>query len=256
MIHVAVLLPQYLDMILAGTKTVECRLTKQARDPYERIEPGERIYFKLSAGEFAATAIADHVMFESGLTPARVKELKRDYNSLIGGEDAFWSWKRDSNYVTLVWLREVQPIDNGPLIRPLQGVAWLCLDEEPAWRRMAPSEKNGQDGLLGDAVPGESFFVEITAGNLKNNSLYVTSVLDRFPEWTIGGANKAEAARPITLVLHDGPTVETDIVGPRKLLRTRVWGSWFRKHRAKPKDRVVFTPMGEDRFLVGLAGNG
>jgi ASC-1-like (ASCH) protein len=255
MIHIAVLLPQYLDMILAETKTVECRLTKQARDPYERIEPGERIYFKLSAGEYAATAIADHVMFESGLTPARVKELKRDYNGLIGGEDAFWNWKRDSNYVTLVWLREVQPIDNGPLIRPLQGVAWLCLDDEPAWRRMAPIEKNGHDELLGEPARRESFFIEITAGNLKNNSLYVTSVLDRFPEWTIGGANKAEAARPITLMLHDGPTVKTDIVGPRKLLRTRVWGSWFRKHRAKPKDRVVFTSMGDGQFFVGLAGN-
>jgi len=252
MIHVAVLLPQYLDMILAGTKTVECRLTKQARDPFERIEPGERIYFKQSAGEFAATAIADHVMFESDLTPKRVKELKRDYNDLIGGEDRFWNWKRDSNYVTLIWLRDVQPIDNGPLIRPLQGVAWLCLEEDLAWRRVSPPARNGQV----DMAQRESFFIEITAGNLKNNSLYVTGVLDHFPAWTIGGANKSEAARPITLMLHDGPTVKTDIVGPRKLLRTRAWGPWFRKHRAKARDRVVFTPVEKDRFLVGLTGVG
>ena len=55
-------------------------------------------------------------------------------------------------------------------------------------------------------------------------------------------------------MLHDGPTVQTDIVAPRSMLRTRVWGTWFRKHGVKPGDRVVFTPMDEASCFVGLAG--
>lgn len=239
MIHVAVLLKPYLDLILSGEKTVECRMTRQARAPFESVEPGERIYLKQSAGPYRAMAIADHVLCEANLTPARLREIKRDYNDLIRGDDAVWDPKRDSRFITLIWLRDVQAIDTGPAIRPLQGAAWLTLDEEPAWRRSHHAD-------------AASFFIEITSGNIRNGSLYLTNVLDRFPEWAIGGANKSLAATPMTLMLHEGPRVETDIVGPRKLLRTRVWRSWFARHGAQPGDRVVFTPMDEATYFVGL----
>jgi len=250
MIHIAVLLPQYLDLILSGEKTVECRLTKQARDPFENVETGERIYFKASAGPYAATAIAEHVLCEQGLTPRRVSEIKRDYNHLIRGEDQFWRWKRDSRYCTLVWLKEVQATTAGPRVRPLQGVAWLCLDEEPAWRRV-DSEADVKPLFSSNGA----FSIEVTDGNLKNNTLYVTKVLEHFPSWSIGGRSKREAAKQVlTLILHEGPTVQTDIVGTRKLLRTRVWGAWFRRHGVKPRDRVIFTPMDETTYFVGLTG--
>ena len=70
--------------------------------------------------------------------------------------------------------------------------------------------------------------------------------------WAIGGAKKADAAKPITLMLHEGPMVRTDIVGSRKLIRSRVWGAWFRTHGAKPGDRVIFTPIDGTTYLVGL----
>lgn len=256
MIHVAVLLKPYMDLILQGKKTVECRLTKDARDPFENIEAGERIYFKLSAGPYAAMAIAEHVMFESNLTPARVNEIRRDYNDLIGGDATYWAWKRDAKYCTLIWLKDVAPIDNGPKIRPLQGVAWLTMEEDPAWRKMEPLAKQP---LLHDGVRAKpqaaagSFTIEVTVGNVKNNSLYITKVADRFPKDAFGGKSKSDAAQPITLVLHNGPTVQTDVVGPRNMLRTRVWGTWFKKHGVKKGDRVVFTPVDERTYFVGLA---
>jgi ASC-1-like (ASCH) protein len=238
-IHIAVLLQQYLDLVLEGSKTVECRLTMQARDPYERIEAGERIYFKQSSGPYRAMATVDHALFERDLTPKRVEAIRRDYNHAICGDKSFWQRKRDSSYCTLIWLRDVMPVDSGPAIRPLQGVAWLCLDEEPAWRRMRPT---GHD----------CFAVQITSGNLKNNTLYVSDVIDRFPGWAIGGRDKSQAAKPITLILHQGPTVQTDIVGPRKLLRTRIWGKWFREHGVRVGDRVIFTPVDSSTYWVGV----
>lgn len=252
MIHVAVLLRPYLDLILQGKKTVECRLTKDARDPFENIEAGERIYFKLSAGPYAATAVVEHVLFESNLTVRRVNEIRRDYNDLICGEPAYWNWKRHAKYCTLIWLNDVTPIDNGPQIRPLQGVAWLTMEEETAWRRL--EKMPAQMQFNGAAKPqAASFHVAITEGNVRNNSLYVTKVAERFPKTAFGGRTKASAGKPITLMLHDGPTVRTDIVGTRNMLRTRVWGSWFRKHGAKRGDRVVFTALDESTYLVGLA---
>jgi ASC-1-like (ASCH) protein len=242
MIHIAVLMKPYLDLVLSGDKTVECRLTRQSIPPHESIERGERIYFKQSAGPYRATAIAEQVLFAGDLTPRRIAQLRRDYNELIRGDAGFWRMKRDSRFGTLIWLRDVEPTDNGPAIPPLQGRAWAMLPEETAWRRR-------------DVVDG-SFHIEITPGNLRHNSLYVTKVRDRFPAWSIGGRSKQEAAPPITLVLHEGPTVETDIVGPRNLLRARVWGEWFRRHGAVAGDHVVFTPVDERTYFVGLARGG
>jgi ASC-1-like (ASCH) protein len=253
--HVAVLMKPYLDLVLDGSKQVECRLTRQARAPYESIEPGERIWFKQSCGPFRATAVADHVLFEDDLTPRRVSEIRRDYDHLICGEPQFWRWKRDSRFCTLIWLRDVEPIDEGPPIRPLQGVAWLVLDQQ----KSATSAPRG-DGRASAAPASagtrasspQGFAVTITGGNLRNSTLYVTQVIDQFPASAIGGATRAEAGRPVTLLLHEGPTVQTDIVGPRKVLRTRVWGEWFRHHGARHGDRVVFTPLDGQTFLVGL----
>jgi hypothetical protein len=188
-------------------------------------------------------------MFEADLTPKRVSEIRRDYNDLIQGDAEFWTWKRDSRFCTLIWLRDVQPIDNGPAIRPLQGVAWLTLDEDPAWRRVEKPKKQEPVALFNRGT----FSIEVTAGNLRNNSLYVTKVIDRLPKWTFGGKSKKDAAKPMTLMLHDGPTVRTDVVAPRNLLRTRVWGGWFKKHGVKRGDHVVFTPVDELTYFVGLS---
>ncbi len=238
MIHVAILMKPYVDLLLKGMKTIECRLTKQARAPYEAIEPAERIYFKQSSGPYQATALVEHVMFVSDLTPRQVVGLQRDYNEQICGDDAFWKWKRNSRYASLIWLRDIQPVDTGPDIPPLQGVAWKILKKEPAWRR--------------HVTGAHSFCTTITEGNIRNNTLYVTKVMNRFPPATIGGRTKNEAGNSVTLILFDGPMVRSDIVGARKLIRSRVWGKWFRQHKARPGDQVVFSPIDESTFTVGL----
>ena len=243
MLHVAVLLKPYLDAVLDGRKTVECRLTIQPRVPYDAIEPGERIYFKQSSGPYRATAIADHVIFENDLTPKRVKQLQRDYNDLVCGEPRFWKAKRNSRFATFIWLKDVQAIDTGPALKPLQGVAWVKLDETPSWKMPKPTV--------------DSFQTELTQGNLRNNSISVRNIIDRFPRHSIGGPTRREAADLLTLILHNGPTIETDIVGSKGILRKRTWGTWFKKHGAKPGDQIVFTPVDETTYFVAIArGNG
>ena len=265
MIHVAVLIQPYLDLLVSGEKTIECRLTRDNRAPYEAIEPGERIYFKQSAGPYRAVGTAGHAVFESNLTPKRIREIRRDYNHAIRGEAAFWKRKRNARFATLIWLEDVEAIDHGPAIPNLQGRAWLSLAEETAWRLRKPARRRrgardgaqaGNDGRLFTQTAAVSasgpFEIVITPGNVRNGTLYVTGVIDRFPESALGGRTKDEPGEPITLRLHGGPTVETDIVEARNLLRTRIWRSWFREHSAQPGDRVVFAPETDGSFAVGL----
>lgn len=239
MLHVAVLLKPYVELLLSGRKTVECRLTRQPRAPFDVIEPGDRIFFKQSCGPYRATARAEHVICEKDLTPKRIAQIQRDYDELVCGENRYWQAKRDSRYCTLVWLKDVKPTSTGPAIRPLQGVAWLTLDDAPAWK--TPQRARN------------SFHTKLTPGNLKNNTIYVGKVLDYFPNGSVGGATKHEAAEPLTLILHNGPTVLTDIVGPRNMLRARKWAPWFKRHGARPGDRVVFTPVDDTTYFVALA---
>jgi ASC-1-like (ASCH) protein len=277
MIHVAVLMRPYVELILSGEKTVECRLTKHARPPFNGVEPGDRIYFKESAGPWRLTAIVEQALFEQDLTPKRIREIRRDYNDVIHGDPQYWSWKKDARFLTLIWLRDVEPIETGPGVRPLQGAAWLTLPKTqggmPTARgghegkpMLAPSSKHAtrqrtvEQGRLDrsapEASPPLSFSIPITEGNLRNASLYVTTVLDRFPSWCLGGPNRSEQARPVTLVLRDGPVVETDIVLKRKLFRARPWGKWYEAVGARPGDLVVFTPLDEATWFVGHSRRG
>ena len=244
MIHIAILAKQYIRLIESGAKTVECRLTKQARPPFDAVEHGDRIYFKQSAGPYRLTAVVDHVLFEGALTPQRIKALKRDYNDFIHGSSEYWQERLAARYGTLIWFRDVEPIKTGPAIPPQRGLAWITIADPKA--RLTGAQADDHQ------PPGLSFSIEITGGNIRNNSLYVSQVIDQFPRWCIGGRTRRDAARPIVLLLRNGPRVETDIVGPRKLFRKRIWGDWYQAVGAKPGDRVVFTPVDESTYFVGL----
>lgn len=260
MLHVAVLKQPYVTMLLQGEKSIECRLTRTQRPPFGAIEPGERILFKQSSGPYRAAALVDHVLFERDLTPRRVREIQRDYNDRIRGEESYWAVKTNARYCSLIWLREIEPIDRGPTLSRLQGRAWITLpdstaalpDDPPdALIEDAPRLAHAQTTGSIAAVDG-SFAITLTAGNLRNGTLYVTGLLDRFPRDAWGGATRAEAGRPVTLLLNRGPAVETDVVAARQLLRTRIWRSWYAALEARPGDRVVFTPAGERIFTVTL----
>lgn len=150
--HVAILLPQYIRLVLNGVKTIESRLTLMPLAPFRSVTPGDRIYFKASGGPFMATAIADAVEYHSDLTPARVDALKRKYNASVCGDDAYWTKKRGSRYATFITLRDVQPIGNAdaPKIAPSRGLAWFTL---PA-PKPSPGASPGANPGASSRVPG------------------------------------------------------------------------------------------------------
>lgn len=130
MIHIAILKPGYIEAILKGRKTVESRMTKTKQPPYGQIEPGERIYLKASGGPFMATAVAGEVQSFSGLDPDGIQQIRDKHGKQIGGDDAYWDMKRDSKYVTLIDLTEVETIAIGPPYKVAYMKAWYVLEED------------------------------------------------------------------------------------------------------------------------------
>lgn len=219
-VHVAILLKRYIELILAGDKSVESRLTITPRTPYRRIAPGERIYFKASAGPFMATAVADAVEFYDSLTPARVAALKKQWNSQVRGEAGYWLKKSNSRYATFIRLRDVQPAATGPRIPPSQGLAWFTLSDT-----MAPP-----------APPaGASFEIALTAGGIRNGYVAAPRAL------------RANGA--IRLRLPDGQTVQTDVYRGQRI-RWRGWRKLFSAHQVEPGDRVRLEETSPQNYRV------
>jgi len=94
--------------------------------------------------------------------------------------------------------------------------------------------------------------IELTQGNINNDHLYLSSVIEFFPSDSIGGSNESSLA-PRALEVHSGISspVCTDIAGDKKIFRRRAWvGEFFEVHNLAVGDRVVIEKTGADRYHV------
>jgi|TARA_R100000501_G_C2600952_1_gene98031 hypothetical protein len=94
--------------------------------------------------------------------------------------------------------------------------------------------------------------IELTQGNINNNHLYLSSVIEFFPSSAIGGEN-SELLANTALEVHSGigEFVITDIAGDKKIFRKRSWvGQFFKDHQLKCGDKVVIEHTGENRYHV------
>jgi len=228
--HVAILKRPYARAILAGTKTVESRLTRTAMPPWGRIERGQRIYIKVSAGPFVATARAGQVASHQGLTPARVEQLRRRYQPSVGGDHDYWRMKRDSRFAVFIELADVEPIDIGPAFKPIHMRAWHVLDDAADPIREAT----------------------LTPGAIRNGYLTVNldiTARDIPPGVPTGVPTSVGMPPPFTLILPDQTEIQTGYARGR-MLRFRGWRRYFREHRLKPGDTVRFVHIGGGRYRV------
>lgn len=130
MIHVAVLKTKYLDMLLSGEKSIECRLTRNRIDPHGRIRRGERVYFKESSGPFRATAVVDEVIERSDMDETGIEAIRAEFGEAIGAPEAFWTSKKTARFAVLIRFRKVERVYRGPKTPALNGRGWIRLPRE------------------------------------------------------------------------------------------------------------------------------
>lgn len=102
--------------------------------------------------------------------------------------------------------------------------------------------------------------IRVTAGNLRQNHIYISDHYDFFPSDCIGPSRKRResGASSIEIVL-DGldRTVKTDISSdprngkPRRFFRGRSWVSqFFKRHRVRPGDTLVIERTGARQYRL------
>jgi hypothetical protein len=138
--HLAILKDKYLRAILAGAKTVECRLTKTRRSPFGQISAGDKIFLKVSSGSVCAEAKVKMIKEFEGLTSEKIMELRTHYGHLIGGDEDYWHSKADCGYCVLVWLEGVKPIE--PVkIKKKDWRAWVVLTKSKSFGLLEGQER-------------------------------------------------------------------------------------------------------------------
>jgi ASC-1-like (ASCH) protein len=126
--HLVILKRPYLELILSGRKTIELRLSRGRSPLAGRVQPGDGLFLKVSAGPVCATATVAAIKSYETLTPALIAEIKRQYNDQIMGGDAVWESMMDRKSGLLVWLRDVQRIE--PIrIEKEDWRAWVVLSK-------------------------------------------------------------------------------------------------------------------------------
>jgi ASC-1-like (ASCH) protein len=126
--HLVILKRPYLELILSGRKTIELRLSRGRSPLAGRVQPGDGLFLKVSAGPVCATATVAAIKYYETLTPALIAEIKRQYNDQIMGGDAVWESMMDRKSGLLVWLRDVQRIE--PIrIEKEDWRAWVVLSK-------------------------------------------------------------------------------------------------------------------------------
>lgn len=123
--------PHYIEPIITGRKTVECRLSRTLKAPFACVDPGDTLWLKASGGPVFATVRARRVSYISPVTPDALDAISDQYGSLILAAPLFFADYRSARYGTIIHLghvRRLKPFH----IQKRDRHAWVRLREPPA----------------------------------------------------------------------------------------------------------------------------
>ena len=129
--HLVVVRDRYLGLILAGKKTVECRLSSVRKPPFGVASPGDLLWLKPPSQPIRAVAVAGRCLFRELRIPSDLPRLAQEHADQILAEEGFFAdavpWAR---FASLIWIRTVVNIRALP-VRKSDQRAWVTLDGPP-----------------------------------------------------------------------------------------------------------------------------
>lgn len=126
--HLVVVHQCYIDAMLVGEKSVECRLSRLRKPPFEEVAPGDLLWIKPPSRSICALAVAGechYSLLERGQTLANVVA---PFRKAIAVEKSFFenaqSW---ACFVSLIELTQVMALAQMRVLKRDQR-AWVVLD--------------------------------------------------------------------------------------------------------------------------------
>lgn len=130
--HLAIFTQPWLDLILVGKKTIDSRLAKVRCAPYGRINDGDVVYMKESAGPIKGQFTVSKVETFEDLTQEILRNINEHYHQEIFVNLRFQKFSEKwftSKYATLIHVDNVIAYRK-PFYYPRKGrTAWIFLDK-------------------------------------------------------------------------------------------------------------------------------
>lgn len=97
--------------------------------------------------------------------------------------------------------------------------------------------------------------IQINGANLRNNHMYLTSIIHLFPDAIVGGANTGAAApQAATIMWGNSNSVQTDIDATKRLFRKRGWQrEFFEANDIRDGDYVAIYELAPFKYRVSRA---
>lgn len=135
--HIAIMKQnsRLIEKILNGEKTIESRWYLSRKAPWDKIEKGDKIFFKLSGGEIMACAEADKVIQYAYLSNQKAREIIRTYGQQIGFRKSkiskYYKAYGNKKFCILVFLRNPVRLKPFKIDKTGFGIssAWLCVED-------------------------------------------------------------------------------------------------------------------------------
>lgn len=118
MVHIAIMKKSwgFIPKILSGEKTIESRWYKNKVCPWDKINIGDKIYFKNSGEPVAIQVVVSKYIQFSDLTPTKINEILNKYHEEIGisknEKNNFFEKVKDKKYCILIFIKN--PIKTKP----------------------------------------------------------------------------------------------------------------------------------------------
>lgn len=125
--HLAVMQEPYLTNVLDGRKLIESRFSIKKVLPFNAVDVDDVIFFKKSSGNVMGEALVKEVEYHEKLTPSKIQILVKKYEKELLLSNDFLEKKMNSNYATLIWLKDVRRITPFHYEKHDQR-AWIILD--------------------------------------------------------------------------------------------------------------------------------
>ncbi len=135
--HIAIMRKSWglTQKILTGEKKIESRWYKARYAPWDRIKPGEIVYFKDSGEPVTIKTEVEKVIQFSNLTPEKVKKILHQYGQADGlGIDKipeFFDMFKHKKYCILIFLKNPQKIEPFEIDKSGFGAmsAWISVSD-------------------------------------------------------------------------------------------------------------------------------
>lgn len=108
--HVVVVAPPYVDPILTGRKTIDCRFSVTRKPPFGAVCRGDKLWFKIASGPVIAVTRVQRVLYFHSVTSDKLEQMFSDYGRGIHARSKFYREHRRAQYATLVLFGPVRRI--------------------------------------------------------------------------------------------------------------------------------------------------